>query len=249
MRGGPTGAPGPSYTIEGRSVELPVEVRDALSFSASFLVSAPAVRRLLPHPRLVVPELLPGRTLCSIAAVDYRDNDLGAYHEVAVAFLVRDGPGVPFPGFGLAFDLLRRRSAAYIHRLPVTTSFSCAAGRDIWGFPKTVESITFHDEGERRTCRLECEGMPVLTLSVKRGGTRRFGELGMAALACRDGKLLRTPFVASGEEVGARLDGAVLTLGDHPIASELRRIGLPRRALMTSWIGRMRMRFGAAEEV
>jgi len=36
----------------------------------------------------------------------------------------------------------------YIHRLPVDQSFTCAAGRGIWGFPKTIEQIEI-DAGGR----------------------------------------------------------------------------------------------------
>jgi hypothetical protein len=31
-------------------------------------------------------------------------------------------------------DLARGRLGAYIHRLPVSQSFTCEAGRAIWGF-------------------------------------------------------------------------------------------------------------------
>ncbi|NKS78096.1 hypothetical protein GS539_20115 [Rhodococcus hoagii] len=43
--------------------------------------------------------------------------------------------------------------------------------------------------------------------------------------------------------------GAELTLGDHPIADELRSLGLPRRALATTTIPDLRMTFGDAPTV
>ena len=48
-------------------------------------------------------EVLPGPALFSIAMIDYRDNDLGDYNEVSLAFFVRrkgETPalGVPFLG-------------------------------------------------------------------------------------------------------------------------------------------------------
>ena len=39
------------------------------------------------------------------------------------------------------------------------------------------------------------------------------------------------------------------TLGDHPIADELRSLGLPKRALMTMWMERMHGRFETPERV
>lgn len=41
----------------------------------------------------------------------------------------------------------------------------------------------------------------------------------------------------------ARVGGAELKLGDHEIAAELRSLGLPRRALMSSSVARLAMTF------
>ncbi len=49
--------------------------------------------------------------------------------------------------------------------------------------------------------------------------------------------------------VRTRIGGATLQLGTHPIAEELRHLGLPRRALVTSSIPDLRMTFGNAEAV
>src|SRR3990172_7079879 len=96
----------PSYTIQGRTVSLPVEVRDASSGAATFLVPARAARRFLPGRVLEIAEVLPGRTLLSLAVIEYRDNDLGRYNEVSITFFVRErgsARGVPYLGTMLDF--------------------------------------------------------------------------------------------------------------------------------------------------
>src|SRR5437588_5631939 len=105
----------PVYTIEEQTVVLPVRIRDAASVYASFLVPAAAVKRLLPSG-LTPLQTIPGRATCTIVGVDYREGDLGRYHEVGVCFLLR-------PPSGSRVDLLSmiRQAPAYIHRLPVTT--------------------------------------------------------------------------------------------------------------------------------
>jgi hypothetical protein len=233
-----------SYVIQGRAVRLPVVVRDASSAFASFVVPSVAVRKLLPAG-LQPAELLPGRTLCSIAGIEYRDNDLGRYNEVAVAFIVHEGPAGALP----MVDLVRGRVGAYIHRLPVTEAFTCEAGSVIWGFPKTIEKIGIIEEGGRRICKLMMDGAHVLTLSVKSSGRWRFRESPVTAFSYRDGIVRRTPFVSGGAGVGYRLGGATLTLGAHPISDELRSLGLPRHALMSGSISRMRARFEAPQVV
>jgi acetoacetate decarboxylase len=242
-------AVGATYTIQGRPVSLPVEVRDAIVLTAVFVVSAPAVRRLIPTPALHVAEILPGRTLCILAAVEYRDNDLGQYNEVAVNFPVTAAGPAPTPLFGFVAALRRRTLGVYVHWLPVTTSFSRDAGRDIWGFPKTVEAIAFHTEGDRRVCTLAADGAHVLTLSVRYGGRRRLPDMPQDSYAWRDGTLFRTPSVMGGTGVGMRLGGAQLMLGAHPRAEELGALGLPRRALVSTSMERMRARFEAPHVV
>jgi hypothetical protein len=238
------------YVFAGREVTLPVVVRDASSGAATYLVSAAAARRLLPGPELDVVELLPGRALLVIACIDYRDNDLGDYNEVSLALFVRrrrETPGIQY--LGAALGLARNRIATYIHRLPVDQPFTCEAGRGIWGFPKTVEQIDFEDVGSRRRCRLVMGGRHVLTLRMPRGGTRTLRDAPMETFSYIDGALHRTRFVSGAEGVGIHVGSAELELGEHPVADELRALGLPRRALMTVWMEHSHGRFEAPERV
>lgn len=240
----------PTYVFEGREVTLPVFVRRARSASVTYVVPSDAARSLIPGDALEVAEVMPGRTLFSITSVDYIDNDLGDYDEVSLAFFVRER-GVPggFPYTGAAYDFVRNRLATYIHRLPVTQSFTRAAGEGIWGFPKTVEQIDIdHVDGRCRT-RLACEGRHALTLSVPDAGTRRIAEAEMTTYSYIDGSLHRTRFLSGAEDCSFHLGGAELELGDHAIAEELRSMGLPKRALLSVWMGSMYGRFEAPEAV
>jgi hypothetical protein len=201
------------------------------------------VRRLLPTPSLHPAEWLPGWALCVLAAIEYKDNDLGAYNEVGVSFLVTYGATAPWPLLGIVSASRAVTLGAYIHRLPVTTSFSRDAGRDIWGFPKTVDAIAFEDAGTSRRCRLEMDGVHALTLTMRRGGSRTLAEIPQDAYAWRDGTLYKTPSRMSAGEVGFHLGGATVELGTHALADELRGLGFPRRALSTTWFGRWRATF------
>jgi hypothetical protein len=64
-----------------------------------------------------------------------------------------------------------------------------------------------------------------------------------------DGVLRRTAWTTSAEGTGGRIGGTTLILGDHPMAHELRSLGLPRRALFSSSSRQMRASFAAAEVV
>ena len=243
-------ATAPRFEIQGREVTFPVVVRRATSGAATFLVSAAAARRLVPVPGIEVAEVLPGRALCSIAAIDYRDNDLGDYNEVSVAFFVRprgEARGIPY--LGAALDLARNRLGTYIRHLPVDQSFTCEAGCAIWGFPKTVQRIDFEYGAQRATCTLFQGGQRALTLSLARGGGRALPDARMTTYTSIQGIPHRTAFTSGAEGFGIRLGGAELTLGSGPIADELRSLGLPKRALMTAWMESMHGRFEPAEKL
>ena len=140
----------PSYEFQGRTVTLPCNVRAATSGNATYLVDAAAARALLPGDELVLAEPWPGRALCSIACIDYQDNDLGDYNEISIAFFARErGAPAGIPYLGTWRDMMRGGLGTWIWRLPVNQSFTCEAGCGIWGFPKTVETIEFQREGEQ----------------------------------------------------------------------------------------------------
>jgi hypothetical protein len=235
------------YLIQGERVRLPCIVRDACSATATWLVSAKAAQALLPGPELEIAEVMPGRGLLSIACIDYRDNDLGDYNEVSIAFFVRrrgEPKGVPY--LGAAMDMMRGKLPTHIVHLPVNQSFTCEAGRTIWGFPKTVDEIDFDTSGDRARCVWNKDGQNVLKISLPIGGERDFPEQALCTYSYIDGVLHETPFVSSAENLGVRMGGVQLALGAHPIADELRSLGLPKPALMAMWMGKMRGSFEAA---
>lgn len=241
-----------SYSIQGHDVRMPCLVRRASSGAATFLVDADAARRLLPTRELDVVELLPRRALASLACIDYQENDLGDYHEISLALFVRErAHGRGLPVLGPALDLLRSRLPTYIHRLPVNQPFTCEAGRRIWGFPKVVHEIEFEYTADRATCHWADGGRRVLSLTMPRGGALTLPDTELVTYSMIDGALHRTRFVSGARGLGVRLGargGWRLELGDHPIADELRALGLPKRPLMTAWMERMHARFEAPEK-
>ncbi len=237
-----------AYVIQGRTVNMPCIVRDACSATATWLVSSRVAQGLLPGPELEIAEILPGRGLLSIACIDYRDNDLGDYNEVSIAFFVRrrgDRKGVPYAG--AAMDMMRGLLPTHIVHLPVNQSIACDAGQIIWGFPKTVDEIDFDTSGDRARCIWNKDGQNVLKLSLPIGGQRDFPEKRLCTYSYIDGVLHETRFVSSAKGLGVQMGGAEIELGAHPIADEMRSLGLPKPALMSLWMGKMKGRFEAAQ--
>ena len=103
--------------------------------------------------------------------------------------------------------------------------------------------------GTGTTVRLVDDGVHVLTLTVAAGGRLRLPSQAPPSYSFRDGVLRRTTWTTSAEGIGGRPGGATLVLGDHPMADELRSLGLPKRALFSSSAAQMRASFGGAEVV
>lgn len=232
------------YTIQGRTVTIPVRIRRARSWFATFAVPFDATRALIAYSGLVPASPWPGRALCSLAFVDYLDGDLDPYHEFAVAILVAE-PG----GSG------RKPAGAFIHQLPVDQSFTCEAGRTMWGFPKFIADIDIttpaplgRAAGSGRVV-LAHDGEWVLSMSIAGGLPLPARDTTLDAFSAADGVLRRTRWRLDGDGSRLRPGGARVELGDHPIATELRTLGFPRRAMMSGSIPDVRMEFAAAEAV
>jgi len=139
------------------------------------------------------------------------------------------------PHRALAFvDLLRkpekRRVAAYVLDLPVTTVLANAAGRELWGYPKFVTPIEFR-----------LDGRDVDTAVKEPGGTddlcRLAGRLGrgvpapplsLVTYTRLDGALLRTHVDVRGRVMLRTRGSLVLRVGasKHAMAEHLRTLGL-----------------------
>jgi hypothetical protein len=261
--------PTESWSVLGRTVRLPVEVRRAGQWGVQYLVPAAAAQRIVDPTGLEVTGPLPGRALVALAVCRYDDTDLDPYHEVAVSFVVRahDAPRPASAGQRVK-EFFSGAIGAYIHRLPVDQEFSCAAGRDVWGFPKWVTTIDIDEPtagsssstkrtgstkgtgtGTGTSVRLVDDGVHVLSLTVAAGGPIRLPSNAPPSYSFRDGVLRRTTWTTSAEGVTGRPGGATLVLGDHPMADELRSLGLPRRALFSSSTAVMRASFDGAQVV
>jgi hypothetical protein len=180
-------------------------------------------------------ETAPGRCHLVIAVIDYRENDLGDYREVGISlFVTPRGDDAAEAG-------------TYIVHLPVDQEFTCAAGKAIWGFPKTVQDIDFERGDGRLTTTLRMDGALALRLTIPATGDDEMPSLPMTSYTVIDGVPHAVPFAQGGAGSAVRADGegVELELGDHPVGRELAALGLPAPAVLTTWTEHMRGTFEA----
>lgn len=245
-----------SHVVQGRAIDMPVEVRDASMGAAAYLVRADAARAVLAYSRMDVTEVLPGKALCVLVFVRYHDSDLGAYDEFGVTFLVRPPDAGPPPRRGpLAGlkDLRAAGSGAFVHWLPVDQGFTLEAGRTIWGFPKEMADVDLRLGSPYKRCLLRRDGRMVVDLLIRPGVPVTPAPLlgdsvpVPGAYSHLDGVTRRIPWTARARGLRWRPGGALIRLGNHPIAKELSELGLPRRALMTASADHVSMTFQEPE--
>lgn len=219
-----------SHEVLGQTVTMPVEVRDGTAATVMYDVSLSAAQALCPSGFEVI-ESSPGTAQLAIALVDYKDNDLGAYHEVGTILFVRPEGGGP--------------DGNLITHLPVDQEFTCEAGNAIWGFPKSVEQIDVTQTGTSSRWVLTMDGELVLDLTVPRGGTVEMPRMEMTSYTVLNGRPHATAFSQGGSGSGMTFgaEGVTLRLGSHPIAKELASLGLPKDPILSTWTERMQATF------
>ncbi|WP_431969477.1 acetoacetate decarboxylase family protein [Nocardia sp. bgisy134] len=240
-----------AHTVLGRPVPMPVRIRRARAFMASYRVPAGVAQEVIAYSGLRVIQLPRDRALCTLVFVEYVDGDLGPYHEFGVAFMVRHHTAAEVGGLADLRALSGGTAGVFIHRLPVDGEFTLAAGRGIWGFPKELADFEVEHEGARRGV-LRMDGKLVVDLTVRPGlrtPSRRGAGGAYDAYAHIDGVTRRTPWRMEQSGMRARVGGAELILGDHPLAAELAALELPTRTPLTSTVDRLAMIFHDAAPV
>ncbi len=219
-----------THQILGQPITMPVRVRDASAATVIYDVDLAAAERLGP-PGFEVVESQPGRAQFALALVDYRDNDLGAYHEIGTILFVR-----PIGGGD---------EGTFITHLPVDEHFTCVAGNQIWGYPKTLEQIRVSQTEDSSRWELVADGEFILDITVPRGGTDEIPATPMTSYSLLNGRPHATTFTQGGQGAAVDLNpGAIpLRLGDHSLAKELASLGLSSEPVCTTWIERMQATF------
>lgn len=247
--------PSPStHTVAGTTLTMPVQVRDARCIVAGFTADADAMARAIAASGaspLRPLRMRPGRGMVMLVFVDYVDGDLGPYNEFGVCLLVENPAQRPSPINALG-SVLRGDAHALIHRLPVDGEFTRQAGRGIWGFPKFLADFDVDHDSSRKRGSVSHDGSLIAALETAPGlpVPAGSGDAELTAYSCLDGTLRSIPWrLGSLSGVRARIGGATLTLGGHPIAEELRDLKLARHAAMTMSVAHLAMTFDDATDL
>jgi hypothetical protein len=210
--------------IQGRTITFPMAVPDVNVATVLFTVPSPAAAALLPGDAFEVVETAPGRTQLVVAACDYVDNPWGDYDEINLGFLARPA--------GASADVV----GSFVYRMPVNQDFTCEAGNQVMGFPKTVEGIDTTYTADEVSFTLTFDGEFALRLTVPRvAATAAPVSIAAVSYSYLDGTPQATTLEMDMGEMVPDPTSVRLELGTGVVADELRSLGLPTAADFASW--------------
>ena len=206
-------------SIQGRTITFPMEVDSFNSATLGFSVPAGPAAALLPGSAFEIVEIAPDAAQLIVSLVDYRENPWGDYNEVNLGFLARPA--------GAGDDVI----GSFVYRMPVDQEFTCIAGNEVMGFPKTVMGIdAAYTDGPAGAVTFTLRDGDETAFSITVPRSAPAGEatrIETSSYSYLDGGPQATPLaidMASGFVDAADVH---LTLGSGPIADELRSLGLP----------------------
>ncbi|QDZ29588.1 acetoacetate decarboxylase family protein [Noviherbaspirillum sp. UKPF54] len=212
-------------------VDLPILYFDDSNLMALFRVDYDKAQAMVAPHGLRAVRFAGGKALAGVAFYEYRETSIADYREAGVAIaVVPDGAAMPaLPLLSLFSHPDVSNAGFYILDLPVTTAAACAAGREIWGYPKFITPIGFSLQGNRfeGTITDPDSGDIMVKLSGNAGLGTPGPLLDLILYSRRDDAMLRTLVNTRG---GGRicLPGTIRleVAGSHPMAQRLVALGL-----------------------
>lgn len=234
------------YVIAGETVTMPVRIRTAQQHMAMFSVDADAAQAMIDYSGLTVCRYRPGKAVVVLMLMRYIDGDLGPYLEYGTNVMVNP-PGSNASGFKALGE-----AGAFIHHLPVDGEFTCAAGRQIWGYPKVLADFVVRD-GHTFSFDTSVDGQFAVGMDFKPGLPVPAAFSGKPQVhptySHLDGVTRLTAGQMTMSGVRYRPGGVTVRLGDHPYGRELAALGFPKRAMFSGSAANVEMTFADAEEI
>ncbi len=225
--------PSTTFSTTAGEVELPILYFDTRNFVALFWVDYERAEKRLGDDGLKLVRFRGNRALATVAWFEYRETTVGVYNEVGVALaVVPDGVRQPsWPLVSLYRNPDKRQIGFHILDLPVTTEAACAAGREVWGYPKFITPIQFAHAGKAFDGVVEdpAGDAPIVRMMGTTGLGVPAPPMDLVLYSRRPDEALLRAVVNVRGRIHCRLPGSVrldVGRGTHPMAERLRALGL-----------------------
>ena len=211
--------------IQGKDITFPMEVTDFDAATLLYSVPSAAAAPLLPGDDFEVVELVDGVSQLVVALCDYHENPWGDYLEINLGLLARPKGASP--------DVI----GSFVYRMPVDQAFTCEAGNEVMGFPKTVEDLSVSRTGTGFVrFAWYVDGREELSISLPEApAVGEASRVETVSYSLLHGVPHETPLamdMGTGVIESAEVD---MRLGDGVAATELKRLGLPKAPDFATW--------------
>ncbi len=221
--------PDTTFEIEGRELSYPTRFRDGSSMMVMMAASADRVQDLISETPFVVAQPMPTKAVVGVNCVHYTDTDCGSYEEIALSVFVEPMDREwRIPWASALGSIIGGEVPSYTWRLGVSSTLSRDCGLRMWGFPKALAELRHTSSPSRERMSWRDGGDTVLELALPGGGRRRSGPISPPVYSLISGRPHVGRLTQSYRGVGYHRRRVEFMLGDHPIADELRDLGLSR---------------------
>jgi acetoacetate decarboxylase len=220
----------------GYTVGLPVRYYDFEVFMLLYTAPYKNVEKLMPSSRIKPVSLWPGKAGVMLCAYKYKDiADVEPYNEWSINIPVQYGAKSLIPLLPAIQPEWFKNAGSYVHVMPVTTEEVVHLGIDLYGFPLSLGDISYETDGDRLASTFNDNGTRVITMTMKKIPTKRM-HMKNVVNTVQDGMFNKFTFEFVGN-IGikvfpAKKLAASYTLGNHPIADEIRGLQLAKNPIM-----------------
>ena len=157
---------------DSKAYNFPVKFEDVHYIASLYTANTNKVNDLLNGTGLKAGLHFSGKPVVALGLIEYKVSDLGTYNEIILAIPVIQAHEKT--GWKNWLDLYtgfkKRKGGQFIIHIPVTTQRSVDAGREIWGYPKTLLPIVHEfSDGKIKTALMDNNNQPLLEVNGSLG--------------------------------------------------------------------------------
>jgi len=225
--------PRTTFNMAGKPIYFPILYYDSRMISGTFTVKTKRLKKLLPHPNFKPVEILPGVSVFTIAALEYRDTSIEPYNEIAICTPVKFPPKFIFPWLSAISMRIEKNFSVYIHHLPVTTEMARKVGIHFFNYPKFLAEITFKDHDDKIEVTLRENGELILKMHVEKLPLNQTAQTEFHTYSIKENVVMHTLIEGWSPRYRLKMVGskAELELGSHWISQEIAGLNLSNTSL------------------
>jgi hypothetical protein len=214
-----------------QAYKFPVKFEDVHYIASLYTANTNKVNELLNGTGLKAGLHFFGKPIVALGLIQYKVSDLGSYNEIILAIpVIRAHEKTGWKNWlDLYAGFNKRKGGQYIIHIPVTTQQSVDAGRNLWGYPKTLQPIQHNFINNKVETQLyNVANQPLLQISGSLGAGIPIPTMQLMTYSFMKEQLIKTTvniFSGMKWKLGSKLKIQVIDSAD-PIGKDIMELGI-----------------------